>query len=461
MTGPRSSRPSLQQRQQRQRKQQRQQRQRKQCGASAGAMALAQRLLPLLLLWVALHARTAQAAPWRARGADGGGGPDQSSRLAVGLEPLGRPGRLPRAEYQAEGGKKPPEAPEFRKQILKKSQGGRDMDRKAVQKEAFPEGSSRSLPVPGGKLEGMRDTGRPVPPKPGEVHRSRVYEFFQTDSDATHKRRAGVSEVQGKADVSNSKEDELPLCPQDVRKSCMINTALTITLVPLGIAVAVMAFLFWRRRKAKKKQDRAFGAHQESRGRSPRRDRWDTGRDSWDAHPDSWDGEEDIHESWIQPREPPLPPPKPSRPRSPRPPSPVTPMRRDQHGGYWPQAEEDFERPASPRPPRPPRPPSPAMATPQRMTRESGFRPPSRQDFQRPPTPRSPQPPSRSPHPPSRSPHPPSRPPRPPSRPLHPPSQSPRPPSRSQLTMMQQDPRGGNRHPPPPRPPPPQPFGRG
>nr|XP_021138912.1 uncharacterized protein LOC110356442 [Columba livia] len=175
-------------------------------------MALAQRLLPLLLLWVALHARTAQAAPWRARGADGGGGPDQSSRLAVGLEPLGRPGPvpvgqgdpgsrpgsrmealgdavgLPRAEYQAEGGKKPPEAPEFRKQILKKSQGGRDMDRKAVQKEAFPEGSSRSLPVPGGKLEGMRDTGRPVPPKPGEVHRSRVYEFFQTDSgtDQSH-----------------------------------------------------------------------------------------------------------------------------------------------------------------------------------------------------------------------------------------------------------------------------------
>ncbi|XP_071669441.1 uncharacterized protein [Patagioenas fasciata] len=172
-------------------------------------MALAQRLLPLLLLLVALHARTAQAAPLQAQGADRGGGPDQSSRLAVGLEPLGRPGPvpvgqgdpgshpgsrmeapgdavdvpvgrtfpaprldaglqpgwrrrgLPRPKYQAEGGKKPPEASEFRKQILKELQGGHDTDRKAVQKEAFPEGSSHSLPVPGGKLEGMRDTGRP------------------------------------------------------------------------------------------------------------------------------------------------------------------------------------------------------------------------------------------------------------------------------------------------------------
>ncbi|XP_009330863.1 PREDICTED: uncharacterized protein LOC103924126 [Pygoscelis adeliae] len=56
-------------------------------------MAPARRLLLLLLLLVALHARAAQAAPWRARGADEGGGNGYpASRLDVGLEPLGHPG---------------------------------------------------------------------------------------------------------------------------------------------------------------------------------------------------------------------------------------------------------------------------------------------------------------------------------------------------------------------------------
>ncbi|KAM9240319.1 uncharacterized protein RG961_015845 [Leptosomus discolor] len=50
----------------------------------------------LLLLLVALRARAARAAPWRARGADEGGGEGYpASRVDVGLEPLGHPGDRP------------------------------------------------------------------------------------------------------------------------------------------------------------------------------------------------------------------------------------------------------------------------------------------------------------------------------------------------------------------------------
>ncbi|KAM9240318.1 uncharacterized protein RG961_015844 [Leptosomus discolor] len=50
----------------------------------------------LLLLLVALRARAARAAPWRARGADEGGGEGYpASRVDVGLEALGHPGDRP------------------------------------------------------------------------------------------------------------------------------------------------------------------------------------------------------------------------------------------------------------------------------------------------------------------------------------------------------------------------------
>ncbi|CAM9367610.1 unnamed protein product [Bubo scandiacus] len=56
-------------------------------------MALARRLLILILLLVALHARAARAAPWRARGADEAGGSGYPAyRGDVGLEPLPHPG---------------------------------------------------------------------------------------------------------------------------------------------------------------------------------------------------------------------------------------------------------------------------------------------------------------------------------------------------------------------------------
>ncbi|KAM6060051.1 uncharacterized protein LJ206_014470 [Theristicus caerulescens] len=175
-------------------------------------MAPAQRLLLVLLLLVALHARAAWAAPWRARGADEGGGNGYpASRLDVGLEPLGHPGPVPagegdrasrlgsrseaagdrmvtdvpvgrtfpaprldaalqpgrhrrvprRAKYHGKGGKKCLEPSEVLREILRELERGHETHQEAVKSEVFPEGSSGSLPVPPKETEAMQAAGMP------------------------------------------------------------------------------------------------------------------------------------------------------------------------------------------------------------------------------------------------------------------------------------------------------------
>ncbi|KAM6060062.1 uncharacterized protein LJ206_014482 [Theristicus caerulescens] len=148
-----------------------------------GATAPAHRLLLILLLLVALHVRAAWVAPWRAQGADEGGGNGYpASRLVVGLEPLGHPGGPPRAKYQAEGGRKSPAPSEVVRQMLEELKRAHETDREAVQKEALPEGSGGSLPVSAEEREAMRAAGTPVLPRPREDHHSRVYGFPRADS---------------------------------------------------------------------------------------------------------------------------------------------------------------------------------------------------------------------------------------------------------------------------------------
>ncbi|RMB89167.1 hypothetical protein DUI87_34429 [Hirundo rustica rustica] len=89
-------------------------------------MALALRLILLLLLAVALPARTAQAAPWRAQGA---------------AKPVGE-GDM---DYQ----------PTFRMEPLEESEV---MDQKSVQKEELPGGSSGSVAASAAERKEMADT---------------------------------------------------------------------------------------------------------------------------------------------------------------------------------------------------------------------------------------------------------------------------------------------------------------
>ncbi|XP_054694712.1 uncharacterized protein LOC129211521 [Grus americana] len=173
-------------------------------------MALVCRLLLLLFLLVALHARAARAAPCRARGADEDGGDGYpASELDVGLEPSGHPGdplvvggfptswpvpvlepersptalpvgegdpvsRLgsrteppavrvgrPRAKNHAEGGKKSLESLEVLKQALEELEKRHETDQEAGQEQAFPEGSSGLLPPFVKETEAMQGTGMP------------------------------------------------------------------------------------------------------------------------------------------------------------------------------------------------------------------------------------------------------------------------------------------------------------
>ncbi|XP_050769754.1 uncharacterized protein LOC127027942 [Gymnogyps californianus] len=110
-------------------------------------------------------------------------------RLDAALEPSWHRRGPPRAKPQAEGGKKSPEASEVLRQMLEELERGHESEREAVRKEAFPEGSSGSLPVSAKETEAMKATGTPALSKPGEDHHGGVYEFFRTDSGSSQGRR--------------------------------------------------------------------------------------------------------------------------------------------------------------------------------------------------------------------------------------------------------------------------------
>ncbi|XP_064930974.1 uncharacterized protein LOC135580439 [Columba livia] len=200
----------------------------------------ARRLLFLLLL-LALHAGPAQAAPWRARGGDEAVGNDypaswldavseplrypgaqpvgeadpgsrlgsrtelpghavddhagrtfQAPRQRAGLQPGWRRRGLPRPRNEAERGKKAPEPSKLMRQLLDELHRAHEMNREAVWKEAFPEGSRSSLPGSGEAAEAMPAAGMPGLPRPGAYQHSRVNESHTTNSGT--ERLGGVHE---------------------------------------------------------------------------------------------------------------------------------------------------------------------------------------------------------------------------------------------------------------------------
>ncbi|KAM6197698.1 uncharacterized protein WM294_008105 [Sarcoramphus papa] len=82
-------------------------------------------------------------------------------RLDAPLQPSWHRRGPPRAKSQAEGGKKSPEPSEVLRQMLEELERGHESEREAVQKEAFPEASSGSLPVSAKETEAMQATGAP------------------------------------------------------------------------------------------------------------------------------------------------------------------------------------------------------------------------------------------------------------------------------------------------------------
>ncbi|XP_069658703.1 uncharacterized protein [Haliaeetus albicilla] len=213
-------------------------------------------------------------------------------RLDAVLQPgLHRRGP-PRAKYLADGGKKSLQPSEYVRQMLEELERGHETDREAVQKVISGE-SSGSLPVSAEELEARQAPGTPALSKPGEDHRGNIYEFLRADSDVVSERTTSDNEPQSSASV---------LCPQDVRRRCMIVTAVLMVVLPLGLVFC--CFMIRRRRKRKQRASAApaYPSRRESRTSRP-----------------------STAERWNEREQPTVLPGKPARPPSPRPPRPPSP----------------------------------------------------------------------------------------------------------------------------------------
>ncbi|KAM6060935.1 uncharacterized protein LJ206_014976 isoform 2-T2 [Theristicus caerulescens] len=241
-------------------------------------------------------------------------------RLDAALEPGWHRRGPPRAKYQAEGGRKSPAPSEVVRQMLEELKRAHETDREAVQKEALPEGSGGSLPVSAEEREAMRAAGTP-----------------DVLGETTTK-------------VYNPQNIASGFCHQDVRRRCMIGTAVTVVSLPLAIVLCCV----WlhRRRKRKERLSAASGAQRETGSRPSRPD----SRTSRPGTPESRTSRPSSPESWTQRQQPPHRPQTPARPPSPRPPRPPSPspealLSQNQPSTLQPQPQQK----------RPPRPPSPLL----------------------------------------------------------------------------------------------------
>ncbi|RMB88384.1 hypothetical protein DUI87_35251 [Hirundo rustica rustica] len=113
-------------------------------------MALALRLILLLLLAVALPARTAQAAPWRAQGAVKPEGEDD-----LDSQPTSKTETLGDAEVKPEGEGDLDSQPTSKTETLGDAEV---MDQKSVHKEELPRESSGSVAASAAERKEMADT---------------------------------------------------------------------------------------------------------------------------------------------------------------------------------------------------------------------------------------------------------------------------------------------------------------
>ncbi|XP_042662923.1 T-cell surface antigen CD2-like isoform X2 [Tyto alba] len=215
---------------------------------------------------------------------------------------------------------------------------GTETDPEAVQESAFPGGSSGSRPASASAREAMQAPRMPVLSRFGEHQRGKVYEFPQTNSGAVGETSPTVSRPQNIPSV---------LCPQDVRKGCMIGTVVIVIFVPLAL---LLCYVFVRQRSKSKEHAPAPWGHRLETSGYPLRSVSPT------SHPGiagSWDQRQQLQPPPETPARPPsrrdsLPPPPPPPP-TPLAPSPTLAASVPQNGPSSP-------KPQPRRPPRPPRP---------------------------------------------------------------------------------------------------------
>ncbi|XP_048171101.1 proline-rich receptor-like protein kinase PERK1 [Corvus hawaiiensis] len=133
--------------------------------------------------------------------------------------------------------KKSLEASELLDQMLSDLERRRGMNRKMV---AHPTGNNGSVQAPAAGKEELPATG------------------------------TGPGDVLGKSDKNAQETLSSPrvFCPQDVRKSCMVGTVVTLITVPLSMVLCYVGFRWW---KGKKHRPAPAPASQPGRPNSPSR----------------------------------------------------------------------------------------------------------------------------------------------------------------------------------------------
>ncbi|KAK2534440.1 hypothetical protein Q9966_007094 [Columba livia] len=115
-----------------------------------------------------------------------------------------------------------------------------EMNREAVWKEAFPEGSRSSLPGSGEAAEAMPAAGMPGLSRPGAYQHSSVNESHTTNSDVVNKATTGAPSPQGNTSF---------FCHEVMGKHCVIFTVATMISIPLAIVFFCVAIWQWRTAK--------------------------------------------------------------------------------------------------------------------------------------------------------------------------------------------------------------------
>ncbi|XP_064289327.1 uncharacterized protein LOC135308318 [Passer domesticus] len=185
-------------------------------------MALALRLLLLLLLAEALTAWAAQAAPLQVWRADWDRDMAYMEKLVHNSWKTPEHGGGPPAMKKEEmAGKKKLEAAKHLDEMLSDLERRRAMEQKSVQMAPHHTGSNGSVSVPDGGKEELPDMGK------------------------------GIGEVLGKSDTNaqNPQNNRRIVCPQDVRRSCMIGTVVTLFTVPLSMVLCYAGFRWWKEKK--------------------------------------------------------------------------------------------------------------------------------------------------------------------------------------------------------------------
>ncbi|XP_023803707.1 wiskott-Aldrich syndrome protein family member 2-like [Cyanistes caeruleus] len=132
----------------------------------------------------------------------------------------------------------------------------------------------------------------------------------------------GTGEALGKSNINAENAPSTPrvFCPQDVRKSCMIGTVVTLFTVPLSMVLCYVGFRWWKdkkRRPAAAPASRPRRRDSPSPPGSPKTVRFDSSQ-TWPQKEESFQKAE--HQHSVPPPRPPSPAVKQKPPEIPPPP---------------------------------------------------------------------------------------------------------------------------------------------